>query len=364
MSTVQIDVKRSLARTVAMVQARGPKGADGTDGKASQILYGTGIPGAGFGQNEDTYVDTATGDFYRKEEGAWLYRANMLGPHGWSPKFSVVANGFKRHFQLVDWVGGGTTSVKPPILSGGLAQYISATGYTTDINLAQDIAAPWGWSPVYAAVTDALRRVFQLSDYVGGTGTKPSVLSGGNPQYLGPTGLTTTLASATDFRGLQGYDGWEPVLANEADGQRIVQKIVDWIGGGGTKPALPSPAYIGSTGYVALASATDIRGAQGYAGWAPVFGIVSDGLRRVLQLTDWTGGAGTKPAIGTQYVGAAGMTNTISFAVDIRGPQGIQGDNTTATAVTTAANNSFSSTTVQGALVEIADNSIVNALIF
>lgn len=71
-----------------------------------------------------------------------------------------------------------------------------------------------------------------------------------------------------------------------------------------------------------------VQGPQGEPGegWAPVFGIVTDGARRVLILLDYIGGVGTKPTtyIG-QYVGTSGYVSLIASAVDIRGPQGTQG---------------------------------------
>lgn len=66
------------------------------------------------------------------------------------------------------------------------------------------------------------------------------------------------------------------------------------------------------------------NGTNGTNGWSPVFGLVSDGLRRVLQVIDWTGGTGTKPATGL-YVGPLGLTPNIGEGVDLRGIQGIQG---------------------------------------
>jgi hypothetical protein len=57
------------------------------------------------------------------------------------------------------------------------------------------------------------------------------------------------------------------------------------------------------------------------AGWTPVLSVVSDGERRVLQVTDWTGGQSNKPATG-QYVGASGLVSSIASAVNIRGAAG------------------------------------------
>jgi hypothetical protein len=64
-----------------------------------------------------------------------------------------------------------------------------------------------------------------------------------------------------------------------------------------------------------------IQGVQGDKGWSPILAVVTDGTRRVLQVIDWTGGAGTKPATGS-YIGPTGLVASIASAVDIRGPAG------------------------------------------
>lgn len=59
-----------------------------------------------------------------------------------------------------------------------------------------------GWSPILSVVTDAERRVLQVSDWTGGTGTKPA-----SPRYVSSSGLTTVLSDAVDIRGASGADG-------------------------------------------------------------------------------------------------------------------------------------------------------------
>lgn len=76
------------------------------------------------------------------------------------------------------------------------------------------------------------------------------------------------------------------------------------------------PMYKDSTGAV-----YSYIGPSGLNGWTPVLAIVSDGNRRVQQVSDWTGGSGTKPAIGL-YVGTSGFVADIANAVDIRGASG------------------------------------------
>lgn len=78
------------------------------------------------------------------------------------------------------------------------------------------------------------------------------------------------------------------------------------------------------------------QGAPGSNGWMPVLAIVADGERRVQQVASWIGGTGTPPASGV-YVGSGGFVTDIALAVDIRGlsgdmdatvydPQGIEAD--------------------------------------
>ena len=62
-------------------------------------------------------------------------------------------------------------------------------------------------------------------------------------------------------------------------------------------------------------------GSRGADGWSPVLSIVADGSKRVCQLTDWTGGTGTKPtAFLGYYVGADGYTSSLSLAINLAIP--------------------------------------------
>lgn len=65
-------------------------------------------------------------------------------------------------------------------------------------------------------------------------------------------------------------------------------------------------------------------GDDGNDGWSAIPSIVTDGARKVIKITGWTGGTGTAPA-SDLYIGASGFVSDIADAVDIRGAQGIQG---------------------------------------
>lgn len=51
--------------------------------------------------------------------------------------------------------------------------------------------------------------------------------------------------------GPAGPNGWTPIMAGELDGTRSLLKVVDWVSGKGTKPALGYVGGAGATGLVA-----------------------------------------------------------------------------------------------------------------
>lgn len=57
-----------------------PSSGSATDGT---VLYGLGVPGSSTGNNNDTYIDTGTGIFYKKSGGTWSQAFSMqTGPAG------------------------------------------------------------------------------------------------------------------------------------------------------------------------------------------------------------------------------------------------------------------------------------------
>jgi hypothetical protein len=74
-----------------------------------------------------------------------------------------------------------------------------------------------GWTAELAVIADGERRVQQIVDWFGGTGTKPET-----GKYIGSTGLVDLIADAVDIRGVQGVapdnvllnDGSVPLVAN------------------------------------------------------------------------------------------------------------------------------------------------------
>jgi len=380
---------------------QGNPGADGAPGaviigEGAEILTGEGAPSDDIGAENQLYLDTLNGNLYKKENGTWgAPIANIRGPQGpqgergidgyqgndgaqglpgtagWSPVLAVYNDGVRRVLRVTDWINGAGT--KPA--TGG---FVGSSGIVALPADAIDIRGPQGadgtnglrgekgdtglqgnqgiqgpagsngWLPILAAAIDGERRVFQVVDWQGGTGTKPS--TGG---YLGAGGIVTDIAEATDVRGPQGVvgnDGAKGDKGDTGDDGATFDPAGEW--SGATNYAAHSLVSENGSSYTNNAASLNQRpsttpsvwtmvagkgdqgtagsngsdGASGDSGWSPVFSIVNDGSRRVLRLSDWVGGEGTKPGGTGQYVGASGMTGTIADAIDIRGPQGVKGD--------------------------------------
>lgn len=122
-------------------------------------------------------------------------------------------------------------------------------------------------------------------------------------------------------------DGWTAIIANVVDGEFIVQQVVDWIGGSGTKPDVD--VYIGETGFVSdIGDATDIRGAAGSDGtngtngvdgatWYAQEGVPDNGIGADGDFSIDTGAFDVYKKESGEWVGPQ---------FNMRGPKGDDGD--------------------------------------
>lgn len=92
----------------------------------------------------------------------------------------------------------------------------------------------------------------------------------------------------------------------------------------------------------------ELLGLQGPRGWSAVYGTPTYGTSVVLQVTDWTGGVGEKPAIG-QYLGPAGWVDDVEdatlFASVASANAAVSAAAASAAAATTQAGNAATSAT-------------------
>jgi hypothetical protein len=219
-----------------------------------------------------------------------------------------------------------------------------------------------GWSPIFAIVQDGERRVLQLQSWSGGTGSTP----GSEGYYIGPSGLTPYVYEAVDLRGPQGPAGENgssgadatPITGINFDGSYLTiytssgQSFGPFYVRGGDGPTGPPGAdatpitQIAFDGYnltIYTSSGQSFGpfyvrgndgsngnngsdGSPGTSGWSPLFAVVDDGDRRVLQLQSWVGSSGSTPGYEGYYLGPSGFTPYAYEASDIRGQQGPQGE--------------------------------------
>jgi hypothetical protein len=257
--------------------------------------------------------------------------------NGWSPLFGIVSDGERRVLQLTAWTGG--TGAAPQ----GVGNYLGSSGLVTSISDAVDLRGAvgaaggpgangtngingidgldgnHGWTPVLALCSDGERSVLQLTGWTGGSGSTPP----GVGSYLGVSGWVATAAEALDLRGMQGPSGSTgaagldvtPITSISFDGTNLTIQT-------STGQSFGPFRVKGNDGGNGIDGS---YGADGSNGWTPVFAIISDGERRVLQLQNWTGGSGSTPGNEGYYLGASGLTPYLYDAVDVRGPRGSDG---------------------------------------
>ena len=260
--------------------------------------------------------------------------------HGWSPLFGIFHDGERRVLQLTSWVGG--TGDVPQ----GVGNYLGSSGLVTNSGDAVDLRGAVGasgglganglngtnghdgskgWTPALAMVADGERCVLQLTGWTGGGGSTPA----GSGSYLGGSGWVATVAEALDLRGMQGPPGGNgaagvdvtPITSISYDGTNLT---IQTSTGQSFGPFMVK-GNDGGNGTNGNNGIDGSNGANGTNGWTPVFAIISDGERRVLQLQNWTGGSGSTPGSEGYYLGASGLTPNLYDAVDVRGARGSDG---------------------------------------
>lgn len=130
-----------------------------------------------------------------------------------------------------------------------------------------------GWTPLFSVITSGDRNVIRIYNWIGGSGTRPSI------GYLGSTGIVEDILMATNVRGLVGDSGREIEL------QKTLYNV-QW-------------RYIGDPGWKDLIPLSDITGEDG----------------REIELYS------TSEYIQWRYVGSTTWTNLIAVS-NLIGPKG------------------------------------------
>lgn len=143
---------------------------------------------------------------------------------------------------------------------------------------------PVGWTSIPSAFAGLEDATFITSCFFllrTDVAADPTVLTRDNYNPSGAFGAVvriTGIDGTNSDPGINGDDGWSPVLAIASDGERRVLQLVDWVGGTGTKPAAGgTSSYIGTSGLTAIGAAVDVRGAAGADALVrPQYGVQSN----------------------------------------------------------------------------------------
>lgn len=128
--------------------------------------------------------------------------ARMRGPLAMKLRFQPGMKGEKGDAGDAATVAVGTVTTGAPGSPAAVTNVGTSAAAILDFDIPQGgkgDAGDNGWVPELATVTDGARRVHQVVDWFGGTGTKPAT-----GDYVGAAGLTPTIGAAVDIRGPAG----------------------------------------------------------------------------------------------------------------------------------------------------------------
>ena len=274
----------------------------------------------------------------------WL--SSLNGSDGWTPILGTEIIGDEIYIKIYDWYGG-----VGEIPSVGL--YLSNDGIVENIEEATSFRGLRGhtaWQPVYAIEEISDSVYIKVTDWVGGTGEKPTELG-----YLTSTGFTTTPDTAIDIRGYEGlsaydvatregFEGtveeWIASLKGEKGDQGIqgIEGIQGIQGEKGEKGDTGLSAYevavaegfVGTeaewlltlVGNDGVDGSAGLDGEKGDKAWTPVFVVESDNNGVYIRVTDYWNGEGDKPPY-TGYLSGAGLVPTPEEATNLNQPASI-----------------------------------------
>lgn len=297
--------------TVVSVTPRPPSGVSvSRSGPAGRSAYQIAVDNGFVGSVEDWLVSLVgnTGDIgpipnhewdgtqlrFQQIDGSWGVFVDLRGPapeHSWSGTQLRFRQPGGAWGSYVDLQGAEGKSAYQVAVANGFVGDQSAWLASLNGKDGDD-----GWTPVEATVTDGDRRVKQIVDWVGGTGTKPAT-----GKYIGATELVDDIGDAVDVRGPAGAGNGD-MVASVYDPQEIEADAFDRANHSGTQDAstIDGLAAVATSGsYSDLGDKPDLGTAAALDVGTNANDVVQlDGSGKLpaldgSQLTDLVGGAWT-----------------------------------------------------------------------
>ena len=179
--------KISGAWTVAYTLPSSNGSTDGT------VLYGIGVPGPTVGKNEDTYINTGTGVFYKKSAGNWTQVFSMqTGPAGAPGTPGAAGTNGTNGYSILN----GTANPSNSLTGVNGDFYINTSNYTF---FGPKTAGVWGTgvSLVGSAGSQGIKGDAGPAGPTGATG--PAGATGAGVPPGGATGQVMKKVDNTDF---------------------------------------------------------------------------------------------------------------------------------------------------------------------
>ena len=308
-----------VASTVVGIQGPVGSGAPG-----SKEYTGAGVPASGLGTNGDHYINTATGDYYEKQAGAWVLLFNLTGPAGTQGAAgSVLRNGgvapsngtgvdgdyylnsvngnlYQRvtgAYTLVANLTGpqgtaggagvaGATGAPGAVWRNGTGAPSSSLGVNGDMYL--DTAA----YNLYQKASGSYAIVANIKGATGAAGSNVAALSPATAPFtiqgLGDSITAQTIYFPTSFN-LATLPAWQASTAYVAGNHVVNNGLLYYATAGGASAASGGPTGNGGTdGTVnwAILKQQQAKSGTSYLTWAEIF---SEGKLRWRQSTGYGG---------------------------------------------------------------------------
>ncbi len=283
------------------------------------LIITDGPPDVALGELNTFAYDARNGALYGPKTAAagWGRPVSLVGPQGLSAKQIVINAGLlpggATDADFATWLADAQIDKVQPLVDAAEAARDDAQQALTDTEALAD-----------QIVEDSTPDI-TVTAVAGAPGTPASVVKGGTlkaPTFevtvpRGADGEEVGLrANATHVQWRLGDGAWTDLVALAdlagADGREVQLQAsathIQW-------------RYVGDTAWTNVVALSALTGPQGNAAWSPIYANVADGARRVQRVVDWTGGQGTKPATG-KYLGPSGLVDTAAEATDIRGASG------------------------------------------
>ncbi len=263
-------------------------------------------------------------------------KAGLSSLRGWSAVLALVSDGERRVFKIVDWVGG--EKEKPTNLGYvGSTGIVATAALALDVRGDQGAQGIQGMKGDQGDQgIQGMKGDQGIQGIQGMKGDQGDQGIQGIQGVKGDQGIQG-IQGIQGMKGDQGDQGIQGVKGDQGGTGPVNTLTIGTVTSGAAAATITGTSPSQTLNLTIPKGDTGASGAVGNAGWTPVFANTVDGSRIVQQVIDWVGGEGSKPPTGN-YVGASGLVTLITDGVNIRGASGAGSGDVTGSASSVTGN--------------------------